>query len=88
MTDYRVGWEVDVFADSPAEAAMEARRIQLDPDSDALCFDVRETYPEDAAFELVDLDDREIQINLFLRAVAAADWNQTPEARARLLNRL
>ncbi len=37
---YRVIWEVDVWADSPRDAAAQAREMQLKPESVATCFDV------------------------------------------------
>lgn len=40
MSEYRVMWSVDVQAESPVEAAQEARRMQLDPKSLATVFDV------------------------------------------------
>lgn len=33
QTRYRVVWEIDLDADSPAAAALAARRIQLDPEA-------------------------------------------------------
>lgn len=38
MAEYRVNWEIDIEAYSAYEAALEARRIQLDPDSTALLY--------------------------------------------------
>lgn len=38
--NYRVRWEIDVPAWSPAEAALLALRIMRDPDQIGLCFDV------------------------------------------------
>lgn len=38
MTSYRVSWEIDIEADSPQEAAVEALRIQRNTDSWATCF--------------------------------------------------
>jgi hypothetical protein len=40
MEDYRVTWEIDVSAETPEDAAMKARRIQLDPASSATVFKV------------------------------------------------
>lgn len=37
---YRVRWDIDVFEPSPKAAANEARRIQLDPDNQAIHFTV------------------------------------------------
>lgn len=42
MTTYRVKWEIDIEADSPEAAAVEAREIQLDFESIATYFEVFE----------------------------------------------
>ena len=42
IKEYHVTWEIEVVAESELEAAKEARRIQLDPDSIATVFEVRE----------------------------------------------
>lgn len=40
---YLVSWTIDVFdADSPEEAAWKARVIQLNPDNQATCFEMKE----------------------------------------------
>ena len=39
---YHVVWEIDVYAESPREAAKEAQAIQQDEDSIATVFDVTE----------------------------------------------
>ena len=39
-TQYRVTWNIDIWADSPEEAAVRAREIQLDPASHASEFGV------------------------------------------------
>lgn len=41
MKHYRLRWEIDIWADSPEQAAKEAREIQLDFESEST-FDVRE----------------------------------------------
>jgi hypothetical protein len=41
MTDFRVTWDIDVEADDPVQAAKLARLIQLDPQSTATVFTVR-----------------------------------------------
>jgi len=56
MPEYRVRWEIDLSADSPEEAATEARRIQLDPDSIAQVFDIME---DNGVTIQVDLDEGE-----------------------------
>ncbi len=40
MNEFRVRWEIDVEADSPEEAALEALRIHRDPRSQATEFQV------------------------------------------------
>lgn len=40
MTEHLVSWVIDIEADTPEEAAMKARAIQLDPHSMATIFDV------------------------------------------------
>ena len=40
MKSYRVRWEINVDARSAKEAAREALRIQRDPGSEAIFFDV------------------------------------------------
>ena len=40
MTWYLVKWEVDLWADSPEEAARQAREVQLDKGSTATCFNI------------------------------------------------
>lgn len=42
MPSYLVKWEVDIDADTPYEAAELARVMQLDPESEATCFDIIE----------------------------------------------
>ena len=38
MTEYHVTWEIEVEADNPTEAAMQARMLMLDPESEAVHF--------------------------------------------------
>lgn len=38
--EYRVTWDIEIEANSPREAAEEARAIQLDPDSEAVYYEV------------------------------------------------
>jgi hypothetical protein len=40
MTEYHVTWAIEVTADNPTEAAMQARMILLDPESEATHFRV------------------------------------------------
>ena len=59
---YTVVWAIEVDAESPVEAAVRARLIQRDPDSQANSFDVREWRGSTAdikvlgGFQTVDLD--------------------------------
>ena len=52
MAQYRILWEIDVEADSPREAAQEARNIQLDPTSEAVVY----TVYHEATEEVYDID--------------------------------
>lgn len=54
--EYTVTWNIDIVADSPEEAAKIARVIQLDPESTAEYFEVRE-FGTDDPVTLVNLDD-------------------------------
>lgn len=38
MKDYTVTWTIDIYADSPLEAAKLARDSQIQPDTSALVF--------------------------------------------------
>lgn len=49
--EYHVMWEIEVEADSPREAAEEARAIQRDPKSTATVYEVRRV--DDAAVPTV-----------------------------------
>ncbi len=42
MPNYLVRWEIDLWADSPEEAAQEAFKIHRDPESIATVFQVQE----------------------------------------------
>lgn len=42
MPDYLVTWQINIEADDPEDAAIEAQRIQRNPESTATCFDVQE----------------------------------------------
>lgn len=41
MTQYRATWSIDIEADSPEDAALQALQIQRDEDSEALVFEVK-----------------------------------------------
>jgi len=52
--EYQVTWTIDIEADSPTQAAVEAQRIQRDPESIATVFTVKQgdgSCPE----EVIDL---------------------------------
>lgn len=50
---YKVTWVIDIWADSPHDAAVIALEIQRDPESDATIFEV--TAVETNVTETVDL---------------------------------
>ena len=54
MTAFLVTWEIDIDADTPAEAAAKARAIQLDPASSATVFTVHE---HDGEAIIIDVED-------------------------------
>lgn len=53
MKEYRVAWEIELSATDPADAARQARAIQLDPICRATVF----TVIGDAGAVQVDLDE-------------------------------
>jgi hypothetical protein len=60
MTEYHVEWKIEVTADNPTEAAMQARMIMLDPESEAVHYEVLpfgEDYVNGSMFEKIDLSD-------------------------------
>lgn len=58
-THYRVRWEIDIWADTALSAAVEAQKIQRDPDSVATVFDVtnQELGHDSDAYLRLDLED-------------------------------
>ena len=54
MTWYLVRWEIDLWADSPEEAARQARKVQLDKGSTATCFNIVDTREHKSFF--IDLE--------------------------------
>lgn len=52
MTEYLVTWRVELSANSPEDAARQAREIQLDPDSTALVYRVSGPRGEQYAIDL------------------------------------
>lgn len=55
MPEYRVTWEMDIEADTPQDAAKQARQYQLDPTAIVGVFDVRDHAT--GAQHRVDLDE-------------------------------
>lgn len=55
--EYTVTWTIQLDAESPLEAAREAKKWQLDPESIANVFLVRESKYGRSANERVDLDE-------------------------------
>ena len=53
---YHVVWEIDIDAETPTAAAVEAYQVQRDPGSFRPCFTVKERGKRGAA-EIVDLED-------------------------------
>lgn len=51
---YHVTWEIEIDAHSPRDAAIQARRVQQDPGSTAVVFDI---VGEDDMTHTVDLAD-------------------------------
>lgn len=49
MPEFKVKWEIDIYAESPEDAARAALRIQRDPKSAATVFEVRENNPDPLA---------------------------------------
>ena len=50
----RVRWEIDVDAEMPREAAEQARQIQLDYNSTAVVFDVRDATGKTTRVDLLE----------------------------------
>lgn len=55
MATYYVKWKIEVEAESALEAALEARRIQLDPNSSAVVYECRPFAKPSAICEYIDL---------------------------------
>lgn len=45
MSEFRVRWVIDLEAENPKEAALEARRLQLKHDAQVGHFGIRSTNP-------------------------------------------
>jgi hypothetical protein len=52
MDEYLVTWRIELSANSPEDAARQAREIQLDPDSTALVYRVSGPRGEQYAIDL------------------------------------
>ena len=52
MPEYFVTWRIELSANSPEDAARQAREIQLDPDSTALVYRVSGPRGEQYAIDL------------------------------------
>ena len=64
--EFRVIWEIEIEADSPTEAALEARVVQLTPGMPATVFDVWAYGPGKMhRIDLVEEDDRLDRDELF-----------------------
>jgi hypothetical protein len=55
MPTYCVRWTIDIDADTPDLAAREALRIQRDPDSIAMVFEVRDQDSKEALWHPIDV---------------------------------
>ena len=75
--EYLVRWDIELGADTPREAAEEALKIQRDPCSLALSFEV---YDETGFVERVDLGDDPVKIaekGAAARVLAGNGWRET-----------
>jgi hypothetical protein len=64
MKQYYVSWHIDIYADTPQEAARKALEIQRNPDSTATVFEVRDeaegrTTTVDLLTEEMDMNEEE-----------------------------
>lgn len=57
MPAYRVIWEIDIDADSPLEAAKQARKYQLDPESTSTIFDITDRAGKQTQIDLMTAED-------------------------------
>lgn len=60
MPEYRITWTIDEWADTPEEAARQARARLLDPDSIADVFEVTVPMGGTEKIDLSELDGRPI----------------------------
>jgi len=79
MPEYRVTWEIDISADSPLEAARQARLYQVKPDTTAVVFTVGDETID--LLEWADCPSCGEPVNIVERAVwkcsACGGWNET-----------
>src|SRR5436309_15439726 len=59
MPEYRITWEIDLWADSPREAAEQALTIHRNPESIATVFDVTDETGHTERIDLDEADDEE-----------------------------
>jgi hypothetical protein len=67
MTEYQVTWTIELSADNPTEAAMQARTLLLDPHSEAVHFSVApfsEIMANGAAAKYEDVDLSEVDFTV------------------------
>ena len=55
MKKYIVKWEIDIDAKNPLEAAKMALKVQRDPGSTAVVFEVQDAETGNPSFHLIDL---------------------------------
>jgi hypothetical protein len=67
---YLVTWDIDVEADTPREAAMEARDIQLRSDSVATVFVVKDDNGNKVT---LDLEENQFPMGIFLNDSGEVD---------------
>ena len=67
--NYRVTWEIDIEADSPLEAAQEAREMQADPESTATIYTV----------QLMDSRSHELSASIEVDLADEATWSTGEE---------
>lgn len=54
MATYTVIWKIEIDAETPLEAAVEARAIQLDSESEALFFEVEDSLGKTTDVDVTD----------------------------------
>jgi len=71
MSEYRVKWDIDIYADTPREAAEKALEIQRDSSSTATVFRV---FDEDGSITLADLAETEMTEPNYAKEQAKAQY--------------